>query len=333
MKSYAYVIEDKSIDENGAVRNKSYVGKSNNPQRRFKDHVKLALSGVDSVFYRAIRAHGIENFFIAQVYECESEDDAFEKEKSLILELKSYVGFEDCKGYNSTLGGDGFDSETASINAKKSWEENYEKRKLANKVRWEKNPQEKEKHSEILKKALSTEQSKIVKHNVMLERWKDEEYRLHMSNKHRNRWNDEGFREKTVSSIKEAKARPDVKEKTIARNKKVWESLSDEEKQKTILRLNEARKKKLLQKSKKEKILKEKNKSGPTSEKSKETWSNLEIKNERIKKMKEAWADPEKKAKRLKRLKETREKRKMKEPLLADIVHQADIISTKQEKE
>ena len=41
MKSYAYVIEDKSIDENGIVRNKFYVGKSNNPQRRFKDKEPL----------------------------------------------------------------------------------------------------------------------------------------------------------------------------------------------------------------------------------------------------------------------------------------------------
>lgn len=313
MKSYAYVVQDKSLDENKVARNKFYVGKSNNPQKRLKEHIKCALSGVDTIFYRAIRAHGIENFSIVQVYECESEDDAFEKEKSLILELKSYVGLEDCNGYNSTLGGDGFDSDTASINAKKSWEENYEKRKLANKTRWDKNPEEKKKHSETLKKSLSSEEHKKVKHDVMLERWKDEEYRLHMSNMHKKRWNNVEFREKTTNSIKEAKARPDVKEKTRTRNKKVWESLSEEEKEEVISRLKKARKEKFLQKTKKEKPSKEKKKFGPTTKKAKETWHNLEVKNERIRRMKEAWADPVKKAERLKKLKEARMKKQEKE--------------------
>jgi len=163
MKSYVYIIIDNSIDERGHPREKFYIGKSNNPQRRFAAHIRAALSGKDNVFYRAILSHGFQNFSIFQVYECDSEEIAFEKEKSLIQEYRTYIGFEDCRGYNSTLGGDGFDSFSASFYAKKDWDLNYESRCKVNKSRWE-SEEEKEKQSKKLCEVLSSEEQKNKKH-------------------------------------------------------------------------------------------------------------------------------------------------------------------------
>jgi len=304
VKSYVYIVIDNSFDESGLPREKLYIGKSNDPQKRFADHIKAALAGKDNFFYRAIRSHGTENFSILQIYECDSEEIAFEKEKSLIQEYRTYIGFQDCRGYNSTLGGDGFDSFSASFYAKKDWDLNYESRCKVNKSRWE-SEEEKEKQSKKLCEVLSSEEQKNKKHKIMLDRWRNTDYRAQMSNNHKTRWENVDFREKVSKAISDAKNKPESKEKIAKRNKDVWNSLSQEEKQVIISRLNQARKEKI-PKRKEESFQKEKKKFGPTKEKAKETWSDPEKRAKRIEKMKEAWSDPEKRAKRLKLLEEKR---------------------------
>lgn len=69
-----------------------YVGKANDPSLRWKQHVSSALRG-DSWcphFYAAIRKYGIEGFSFSIFQECQNEDQAFEVEKMLIEDLKSF---------------------------------------------------------------------------------------------------------------------------------------------------------------------------------------------------------------------------------------------------
>ena len=60
-----------------------------------------------SAFAEAIRKYGWENFTHEILFEGLTEADAKAKEKELIAHYRTYIGFEDCKGYNMTLGGDG----------------------------------------------------------------------------------------------------------------------------------------------------------------------------------------------------------------------------------
>lgn len=60
-----------------------------------------------SAFAEAIRKYGWENFTHEVLFEGLTEVDAKAKEKELIACYRTYIGFEDCKGYNMTLGGDG----------------------------------------------------------------------------------------------------------------------------------------------------------------------------------------------------------------------------------
>lgn len=61
----------------------------------------------NSVFAAAIRKYGWENFTHEILFEGLTEAEAKVKEKELIAYYRTYIGFENCKGYNMTLGGDG----------------------------------------------------------------------------------------------------------------------------------------------------------------------------------------------------------------------------------
>ena len=60
-----------------------------------------------SIFANAVRLHGWENFDHEVLYEGLMEAEAKRLEHELIVEYRTYIGFEDCWGYNMTLGGDG----------------------------------------------------------------------------------------------------------------------------------------------------------------------------------------------------------------------------------
>lgn len=54
-----------------------------------------------------MRKYGTENFYVEEIEFVETEELANERECYWINYYRSYVGFEDCNGYNATLGGDG----------------------------------------------------------------------------------------------------------------------------------------------------------------------------------------------------------------------------------
>lgn len=99
MKSYVYVITC-------LINGKRYLGKTNNPEKRWAAHCKSGparrLCGM--LIHHAICKHGTENFKFDVVVECSSEDEAFEAEHKLIVEL----GTSDLNvGYNMNEGGRG----------------------------------------------------------------------------------------------------------------------------------------------------------------------------------------------------------------------------------
>lgn len=92
VKSYVYCIRN-------TLDGKCYVGKSNDPERRFKGHCKPN----SSLISRAIHKYGKEVFEFQVVEECDTEDDAFKREVW-------YIAFFDCispSGYNLDGGGEG----------------------------------------------------------------------------------------------------------------------------------------------------------------------------------------------------------------------------------
>ena len=92
-----------------SINNKVYIGKTSKTiEERFKEHI------LDSKrercekrpLYNAFIKYGIENFFVEEIEKVPTDEKASEREIYWIKYYRSYVGFEDCKGYNATLGGD-----------------------------------------------------------------------------------------------------------------------------------------------------------------------------------------------------------------------------------
>ena len=102
--SYIYIIKN-------TVNDKVYIGKTcKSIKERFTEHIysaKTAEYRFKRVLYLAMNKYGIDKFYVEQL-ECDLTDEqACEKEQYYISQYRSYVGFDDCNGYNMTLGGDG----------------------------------------------------------------------------------------------------------------------------------------------------------------------------------------------------------------------------------
>lgn len=91
------------------LNNKKYVGKTNNIDRRKKEHLSTALNkkskDYNLLFHQKIREYGIENFIFEILDETPDSNEANELEIFWICELNSFVS--DNAGYNLTRGGDG----------------------------------------------------------------------------------------------------------------------------------------------------------------------------------------------------------------------------------
>ena len=93
------------------VNGKLYIGKTEltNPIDRWKQHQK----GYNRrklerrPLYSAMKKYGVENFTFEVIDQENDSDKLCELEKFYIEKLRTYTGFEDCNGYNNTLGGDG----------------------------------------------------------------------------------------------------------------------------------------------------------------------------------------------------------------------------------
>lgn len=83
---------------------KCYIGKSNNIEKRYKEHIRAIKRNDDSYFYRAVRKYGIENFKFEILHECEGKVQLNYWERFFI---RMYCSNNHEWGYNCTSGGDG----------------------------------------------------------------------------------------------------------------------------------------------------------------------------------------------------------------------------------
>ena len=93
------------------VNGKMYVGKTRyiNPEKRWKEHLNdyKKTRCEKRPLYSAMNKYGEDHFHFEAIEEIKNDDIACEREKYWIEKFRTYVGFEDCNGYNATLGGDG----------------------------------------------------------------------------------------------------------------------------------------------------------------------------------------------------------------------------------
>ena len=90
------------------VNGKIYIGKTsyNNPEKRWNEHLNdyKKRKCEKRPLYSAMNKYGTEHFHFEVIEETNSPE---EREQYWIETLRTYVGFDDCHGYNATLGGDG----------------------------------------------------------------------------------------------------------------------------------------------------------------------------------------------------------------------------------
>ena len=100
---YIYVITND-------INNKKYVGKTSlTIKERFAEHLRDCRKTTEEKrpLYDAINKYGAEHFHIEEIEKTIDDITASERENYYINKLRTYVGFDDCQGYNATYGGDG----------------------------------------------------------------------------------------------------------------------------------------------------------------------------------------------------------------------------------
>lgn len=103
--SFVYIIKN-------IINDKVYIGKTSleSIQARFQEHLKASCKKSlqqRRVLYAAMAKYGKENFYIEELEKDLTDEQACEMEAYYINKYQSYIGFDNCKGYNMTLGGDG----------------------------------------------------------------------------------------------------------------------------------------------------------------------------------------------------------------------------------
>jgi len=93
------------------INNKSYIGFTRKKiEKRFKEHLYEShnenSNGYNYLLHKAIRKYGDNNFDIIELFKSWDKNYCLnEMENYFINEYRTFVGFEDCFGYNQTLGG------------------------------------------------------------------------------------------------------------------------------------------------------------------------------------------------------------------------------------
>lgn len=91
------------------INGKLYIGKtSNSIEERWDEHIRDSRKErcEKRPLYDAFSKYGIENFQIEEIEQVENDEIASQREIYWIDKLRTYIGFDDCNGYNATLGGD-----------------------------------------------------------------------------------------------------------------------------------------------------------------------------------------------------------------------------------
>lgn len=94
------------------VNGKQYVGYDSAWPRRMRSHITSAKSNSPRAykqrFHDALRKYGPENFTWTVLYQSWDQEHTLNvMEAHFIAEYRTFVGYEDCNGYNLTEGGEG----------------------------------------------------------------------------------------------------------------------------------------------------------------------------------------------------------------------------------
>lgn len=138
MTSYVY----KLTFPNGKI----YIGKADDPRRRFLAHKGHVRNGKAGLLYNAWRKHGAPGMTILD--ECNSPEEAFSREVVRIAEFSSN---DPDVGYNSTRGGDGLFALSTEAVVKRN-----RNAAIAAKIRWA-DPKHREAAAERNRNAFHTE--------------------------------------------------------------------------------------------------------------------------------------------------------------------------------
>lgn len=87
------------------INGKIYIGKTYNFEKRKNEHIYEMNNGLP--FHNALKKYGLENFEWEIIDHANTDKDIREKEIYWISKLRTCINFEDCNGYNLTLGGEG----------------------------------------------------------------------------------------------------------------------------------------------------------------------------------------------------------------------------------
>lgn len=93
------------------INGKIYIGlTTQNIKDRWEQHIRSALNKThpdyNTVFKKAIRKYGSDNFTIEIIDEADNLIALKKLEQYWIKYYNTYIGWENCNGYNSTIGGD-----------------------------------------------------------------------------------------------------------------------------------------------------------------------------------------------------------------------------------
>jgi group I intron endonuclease len=119
------------------VNGKVYIGKTiNTLEKRKIQHISESNANrTKSIFHKALRKYGEDNFLWEIIDSAESENELFDKEKYYITFYHSYIKDDNSNGYNMTIGGEGISGLKFSEESKKKSSESHKGQIVSNETR------------------------------------------------------------------------------------------------------------------------------------------------------------------------------------------------------
>jgi group I intron endonuclease len=87
------------------INGKIYIGQTTNASERKNQHERCCMNkNNNKLLYKAMRKYGVDNFLFSVIEKCYNRKELNEMEYHYIIQYRTYVEFENCNGYNMTMG-------------------------------------------------------------------------------------------------------------------------------------------------------------------------------------------------------------------------------------